>query len=544
VSVLDAPHRVLVKEKIADSGVALLRERFDVDLGLDWDDAQLAERIGVYDAILIRSATKLTADLIARGENLKVIGRAGVGVDNVDVEAATKRGIIVANAPQSNVITAAEHTVALLLALARNVPQAHAALVGGRWERSKWGGVELYEKTLGLLGFGRIGQLVAARAQGFGMHVVAFDPYVSAARFRELGVEKAESSDDLYARADFISIHLPKTPETRGWLDAAALAKCRDGVRIINCARGELVDDDALKAALDSGKVAGAALDVFANEPVTDHPLFGYPNVVVTPHLAASTTEAQDRAGVQTAEQVVAALTGGVVSTAVNIPAVSAEDMEVLGPFLPLSRALGRVGMALAESSSVDRIEVEYLGRIAERDVRLLTLAVLNGVLAGHTDEEVNLVNAPSLADERGIQVSERREAIARDFTDLVRITFVCGEDRTRVVGTTLGRLHRPHLLEAWGQRFNLQMDEGHLALFRYRDVPGMVGRVGTAFGEHGVNINAAAVGRQPPGEDGGPRSELAVMAVTTDGTIPQEVIEEIVASDGFLAGRSVALEI
>ena len=544
MSVLDAPHRVLVKEKIADSGVALLRERFDVDLGLDWDDAQLAERIGAYDAILIRSATKLTADLIARGENLKVIGRAGVGVDNVDVEAATKRGIIVANAPQSNVITAAEHTVALLLALARNVPQAHAALVGGRWERSKWGGVELYEKTLGLLGFGRIGQLVAARAQGFGMHVVAFDPYVSAARFRELGVEKAESSDDLYAHADFISIHLPKTPETRGWLDAAALAKCRDGVRIINCARGELVDDDALKAALDSGKVAGAALDVFANEPVTDHPLFGYPNVVVTPHLAASTTEAQDRAGVQTAEQVVAALTGGVVSTAVNSPAVSAEDMEVLGPFLPLSRALGRVGMALAESSSVDRIEVEYLGRIAERDVRLLTLAVLNGVLAGHTDEEVNLVNAPSLADERGIQVSERREAIARDFTDLVRITFVCGGDRTRVAGTTLGRLHRPHLLEAWGQRFNLQMDEGHLALFRYRDVPGMIGRVGTAFGEHGVNINAAAVGRQPPGEDGGPRSELAVMAVTTDGTIPQEVIDEIVATDGFLAGRSVALEI
>ena len=428
MSVLEAPHRVLVKEKIADSGVALLRERFDVDLGLDWDDAQLAERIGAYDAILIRSATKLTADLIARGENLKVIGRAGVGVDNVDVEAATKRGIIVANAPQSNVITAAEHTVALLLALARNVPQAHAALVAGRWERGKWGGVELYEKTLGLLGFGRIGQLVAARAQGFGMHVIAFDPFVSAGRFRELGVEKAESSDDLYAQADFISIHLPKTPETDRWLDAEALGKCRDGVRIINCARGQLVDDDALKAALDSGKVAGAALDVFTSEPVTDHPLFGYPNVVVTPHLAASTTEAQDRAGVQTAEQVVAALTGGVVSTAVNIPAVSAEDMDVLGPFLPLARALGRVGIALAESSSVDRIEIEYLGRIAERDTRLLTLSALNGILLGHTDEDVNLVNAPTLAEERGIQVSERREAVARDFTDLVRITFVCGD--------------------------------------------------------------------------------------------------------------------
>ena len=520
----------------------MLRERFDVDLGDGWSAEELAERVGDYDGILIRSATKLTADLIGRATRLKVIGRAGVGVDNVDVEAATKRGIIVANAPQSNVITAAEHTVALLLALARNVPQAHSALIGGSWERSKWGGVELYEKTLGLLGFGRIGQLVAARAQAFGMHVLAFDPFVSAARFRELGVEQAESSDALYARSDFISIHLPKTPETRGWLDAEALAKCRDGVRIINCARGELVDDDALKAALDSGKVAGAALDVFAQEPVTDHPLFGYPNVVVTPHLAASTAEAQDRAGVQTAEQVVAALTGGVVSTAVNIPAVSAEDMEVLGPFLPLARGLGRVAMGLAEASSVDRVELEYLGRIAERDTRLLTLSVLNGLLAGHTDEEVNLVNAPALAEERGIQISERREQIARDFTDLVRVTVVAGDERTRVVGTTLGQVHRPHLLEAWGQRFNLQMDEGHLALFHYQDVPGMVGRVGTVLGEHGVNISAAAVGRQPPGYDSSRSGDLAVMAVTTDGPIPRSVIDAIVATDGFIAGRSVAL--
>jgi D-3-phosphoglycerate dehydrogenase / 2-oxoglutarate reductase len=542
-SELTAPSRILVAEKIAPAGVEMLRERFDVDLGEGWSADELAERIGDYDGILIRSATKLTADLIGRATRLKVIGRAGVGVDNVDVEAATKRGIIVANAPQSNVITAAEHTVALLLALARNVPQAHSALTGGSWERSKWGGVELYEKTLGLLGFGRIGQLVAARAQGFGMRVVAFDPYVSAARFRELGVEKAESSDDLYARADFISIHLPKTPETQGWLNAEALAKCRDGVRIINCARGELVDDDALKAALDSGKVAGAALDVFAHEPVTDHPLFGYPNVVVTPHLAASTTEAQDRAGVQTAEQVVAALTGGVVSTAVNIPAVSAEDMEVLGPFLPLARGLGRVAMGLAESSSVDRVELEYLGRIAERDTRLLTLSVLNGLLAGHTDEEVNLVNAPTLAEERGIQISERKERIARDFTDLVRVTVVAGEERTRVVGTTLGQVHRPHLLEAWGQRFNLQMDEGYMALFHYQDVPGMIGRVGTVFGEHGVNISAAAVGREPPGYDESRRGDLAVMAVTTDSPIPPEVVDAIVATDGFIAGRSVALE-
>jgi D-3-phosphoglycerate dehydrogenase len=541
---LIAPYRILVAEQIADTGVDMLRERFDVDLGVDWSAEELAERIGGYHGILIRSATKLTADLIARGDKLKVIGRAGVGVDNVDVQAATKRGIIVANAPQSNIITAAEHTFGLLLALARNIPQAHAALVAGSWERSKWGGVELYEKTLGLLGFGRIGQLVAARARGFGMRVVAFDPFVSAGRFRELGVEKAESSDDLYAQADFISIHLPRTPETRGWLDAEALAKCKDGVRIVNCARGDLLVDADLKAALDSGKVAGAALDVFASEPVTDHPLFGYPNVVVTPHLAASTAEAQDRAGVQTAEQVVAALTGGTVSTAVNIPAVSAEDMEVLEPFLPLCRRLGRLAMTLAEASSIERVEIEYLGRIAGRDTRLLTLGVLMGVLAGRTEEDLNLVNAPSLAQERGIEVSERSEANARDFTDLVRVTVVAGEERVRVVGTTLGQLHRPHLLEAWGQRFNLQLDDPALALFRYRDVPGMVGRVGTSLGTRGINISAAAVGRQAPGDSqDGRAGELAVMAVTTDAPVPQAVVDEIAGADGFVAGRALSLE-
>jgi D-3-phosphoglycerate dehydrogenase len=542
---LTEPYRILVAEPIADTGVDMLRERFAVDVATGWSAEELADRIGAYHGILIRSATKLTADLIARGDNLKVIGRAGVGVDNVDVGAATKRGIIVANAPQSNIITAAEHTFGLLLALARNIPQAHAALVGGAWERSQWGGVELYEKTLGLLGFGRIGQLVAARARGFGMHVVAFDPFVSAARFRELGATKAESSDDLYAQADFISIHLPRTPETRGWLDAEALSKCRDGVRIVNCARGDLVVLEDLQAALDSGKVAGAALDVFPSEPVTEHPLFGYSNVVVTPHLAASTTEAQDRAGVQTAEQVVAALTGGTVSTAVNIPAVSPEDMEALEPFLPLCRRLGRLAMALAEGSSVERLEIEYLGRLAGRDTRLLTLAVLMGVLSGHTEEPVNLVNAPSLAAERGIEVSERSEVRARDFTDLVRVTVITSpppRERVRVVGTTLGSLHRPHLLEVWGQRFNLQFDDAHLALFRYRDVPGMVGRVGTALGAHGINISAAAVGRQSPGDDGRV-GELAVMAVTTDAPVPDAVVREIAAADGFVAGRAVALE-
>jgi D-3-phosphoglycerate dehydrogenase / 2-oxoglutarate reductase len=535
--VLEQQYKVLVKEKIADSGVNMLRERFAVDVGIDWTDEELAERIGGYHGILIRSATQLTADLIGRADNLRVIGRAGIGVDNVDVEAATKRGIIVANAPQSNIIAAAEHTVALMLSLARNIPQAHASLTAGKWERSKFGGVEVYEKTLGVLGFGRIGQLVAARAQAFGMRVLAYDPFVSAERFRELGVDKAEASADVYRESDFITIHLPKTPETRGWLDAEAFAQMKDGVRVINCARGELLVDAALKDALDSGKVAGAALDVFPAEPITDYPLFdGYPNVVVTPHLGASTTEAQDRAGVQTAEQVVAALTGGVVSTAVNIPAVSAEDMEVLGPYLPLVQRLGRLATALAEGE-IGRVECEYLGHLAGRDTRLLTLATLNGVLAGHTEEEVNLVNAPSLAEERGIQVSETKELVARDFTDLVRITV----GGSRVVGTTLGQRHRPHLLEAWGQRFNLQLDDAHFALFRYSDLPGMVGRVGTAFGEHGINISQAAVGRTPPGEDGR-RDNVAVMAVTADAPVPQELVDQIAATDGFIAGRAVSL--
>ena len=532
--------RVLVAEKIGQSGIDLLSEHFDVDTGFDWSREELADRLGDYDGILIRSATKLDAELIERATSLRAVGRAGVGVDNVDVPAATKRGIVVANAPQSNVITAAEHTMALLLALARNIPQAHASLTSGKWERSKFSGVELHEKTLGILGFGRIGQLVAQRARAFGMHVIAYDPYVGAERYRELGVEKASSSDDVYAVADFLTLHLPKTPETTGWLDAEALAKCKDGVRVLNVARGPLIVDADLQAAIESGKVAGAALDVFQTEPITEHPLFGHPRVIVTPHLGASTAEATDRAGFQAAEQVVAALTGGAVTTAVNVPAISPEDMEVLGPFVPLCRALGRIGVALAQSSSIDEVKVEFLGRIADRDTRLLAIEVLLGLLHGHTEEEVNEVNAPALAQERGIALVEVKQSSARDYTDLVRVTVTGGSESVRVAGTLMGLRFRPHLIEAWGQRFDVQLDD-HLTLFRYRDVPGMIGRVGTAFGRHGVNIVSAAVGRQP---DGGPAGAepLAAMTITTDRPVPHEVVEEIVASDGFVAGRSVSL--
>jgi D-3-phosphoglycerate dehydrogenase len=532
--------RVLVAEKIGSSGIDLLEEHFDVELGTDWSRDELAERIGEFEGILIRSATKLDGELIARATNLRAVGRAGVGVDNVDVAAATKRGIVVANAPQSNVITAAEHTLALLLALARNVPQAHASLTSGKWERSKFSGIELYEKTLGILGFGRIGQLVAQRARGFGMRVVAYDPYVAAERYRELGVEKADSSDDVYAAADFLTLHLPKTPDTEGWLDAEALAKCKDGVRVLNVARGPLIVDEDLRAALDSGKVGGAALDVFRSEPITEHPLFGYPNVIVTPHLGASTAEATDRAGFQAAEQVVAALTGGVVTSAVNVPAIPPEDMEVLGPFVPLCRSLGRIAVEIARGSSVDRVGVEFLGRIADRDTRLLAIQVLLGVLRGHTEEEVNEVNAPAMAEERGIALVETKQTSARDYTDLVRVTVTSGDEPVRVSGTLIGRRFRPHLLEAWGQRFDVQLED-HVTLFRYRDVPGMIGRVGTVFGGHGINIVSAAVGRQPEGQ-AADAERLAAMVITTDAPVPPEVIDEIASGEGFVAGRAVSL--
>ncbi len=529
--------RVLVKENIGESGVDLLRAAgFDVDLGLDWTADDLLERIGDYDAILIRSATTVDADLLAKGSRLRIVARAGVGVDNVDVDAATRQGVVVANAPQSNVVTAAEHTMALLLALARNVPQAHGSLVAGRWDRSKYSGVELHDKVLGILGFGRIGQLVAHRARGFGMRVVAFDAFMAEERFGELGVERATSADDVYAVADFVTVHLPKNADTQDFLDADAFAAMKDGVRILNVARGPLVVDEALKDALDSGKVAGAALDVFREEPITEHPLFGYPNVVVTPHLGASTAEATDRAGFQAAEQVVAALTDAPVTTAVNVPAVAADDLVAVEPFLGLSLSLGRIAAGLAPATSLEALEVEFLGRVAERDHRLLTIQVVKGALQDHTEEGVNDVNALTLAAERGITVSSTSRPVARDFTDLVRVTVRSADATTRVVGTVLGQKHRPHLLEAWGSRFNVQL-EPHLAVFRYRDQPGMLGRIGTACGDAGINIVSAAVGHQGDGETG-----EAVVIVTADAPVPAAVLDAMKATDDFFDARAISL--
>ena len=510
--------RVLVREPIAEAGIELLRERFDVDVDTNGD---LGAKIGEYDGIVIRSATKLDADLIGRAERLKVIGRAGVGVDNIDVEAATRRGIVVANAPESTVISAAEHTIGLLLALSRHIPQAHAALKAGRWERSRYGGLELAGKTLGVLGFGRIGQQVARRALGLEMRVVGYDPFVSKERFRELGVERVETPDEVLGAADFLTLHLPLTPETRRSIDATAFAKMRDGARLVNAARGELLDEVALLDALRSGKIAAAALDVFDLEPY-EGPLLELDNVIVTPHLAASTEEAQDRAGVIVAEQVAAALEGSLVTNAVNIPSIGAEDLEVLGPFIPLAATLGRLAMELA-GGRADRIELAYYGALSGYDTRLLTIAALNGAFQGRSDQPVNYVNAPVIAAERGVEVVEERRRASRDFTNLIRVSVRSNGDELRVAGTTIGREHRRWLVSALG--FELEMELAPLmAMFRYDDVPGVIGRLGTLFGEAGINIANMAVSRTR-------RGDKALMALSLDSPAPPELIESLRAA-------------
>jgi len=501
--------RVLVRERIADKGIELLREKFEVTVDAD---SPLEDIIGGYEALIVRSATKVTADLLEHADRLKVVGRAGVGVDNVDVDAATRRGIVVANAPESNVISAAEHTIGLLVALARNIPQAHAALIEGRWERSKWGGVELADKTLGVLGFGRIGRQVARRAIGLQMKVVAYDPYVVGERFRELGVEHATLADVL-ARSDFVTLHLPLNDETRGSIDAAAFAGMRDGVRIVNAARGELVDDRALIDALESGKVAGAAIDVFAEEPYSG-PLLHAPNVVVTPHLAASTDEAQDRAGVIVAEQVAAALEGGLVTNAVNIPAIGPDDLEVLGPFLPLAAKLGRLAVQLA--GEVRQIQVEVIGQLADYDTRLLTVAVLGGAFQGQSEDPVNYVNAPLIAAERGVDVVEEKRRSSRDYTNLLAVSA----NGARVAGTTIGTGDRQWLVSALG--FDLEIELARrMILLRYDDIPGVIGRVGTLLGAADVNIANMTVSRNRKGEK-------ALMALSIDSPAPPELVAQL----------------
>lgn len=508
--------RVLVRETIADAGVELLRSKFDVDVDAETPLEQIIAR---YDAIVIRSATRLTAELIDRAERLRMIGRAGVGIDNVDVDAATRRGIIVANAPGSTVVSAAEQTLGLLVALARNIPQAHAALKQGRWERSRWGGVELDGKTLGVVGFGRIGQQVARRAVGLGMTVVAYDPFVPDERFRELGVDHAATLEDVLAVAHFLTLHSPLTDETRGLINRDTIALMRDGARLVNAARGALIDEQALADAIRSGKLAGAALDVFSSEPYAG-PLLELDEIVVTPHLAASTDEAQDRAGVIIAEQVVAALEGDVVQNAVNIPVVDRAALEVLGPFLPLAAKLGRLAVELA-GGRPRRIVVAAHGPLSDYDTRLLTMAALNGVFEGRVDQAVNYVSAPAIAAERGITVSEERLRASRDYMNVieVRVTSDRGDD-VEVSGTTIGPEPRLFLASALGFGIDIELARD-MVFFRYDDVPGVIGRVGTMFGAKGFNIANMAVSRTRDGQQ-------VLMALSVDEPPSEELIDEM----------------
>jgi D-3-phosphoglycerate dehydrogenase len=518
--------RILVTEKIADGGLQHLRDAghvVDVRLGLEPDE--LVEVIPGAAALIIRSATQVTRTVLEAGTDLVVVGRAGIGLDNVDVEAATQRGVMVVNAPQSNVLSAAEHTMALLLAQARNIPQAHRALSEGRWERSKWEGVELADKTLGIVGLGRIGKLVAQRALAFGMRLVAYDPFVSAERARQLSVELLPL-EHLVRVSDFVTLHVAKTPETAGMIGKDLLALAKPGIRIVNVARGGIVDEAALAEAIRAGRVAGAALDVFAAEPTTDSPLFGLPQVVVTPHLGASTREAQDKAGDTIAEQVALALGDEFVPFAVNVSA--AEASETVRPFLPLAERLGELYGSLVERVP-EVLEVEYAGQLADYDTRILTLSVLKGVFGRVTDEPVSYVNAPRIASDRGIGVRDTSTATAHDYVNLVTIRG--GEHA--IAGTLVGLRAEPRIVMLDGHTIDLPPAKNMLVV-RNDDRPGMIAFVAGVLADAGVNIDDMHLGRSD-------RGEAALQVIATDVAVPLEVQDAIRAGDGVVSVHALS---
>jgi D-3-phosphoglycerate dehydrogenase len=510
--------RVLVTEKLSDAGIDLLRRDFQVDVRPELAVDGLVEAIAPYDALVVRSQTQVTADVIAAAENLKVVARAGIGLDNVDVEAATRRGVMVVNAPQSNIVSAAEHTIALLLAQARNIPQANADLKGGRWERSAYEGIELQGKTLGVLGLGRVGALVAQRAAAFGMRIIAFDPYVPKERAKEMGVELMPTLEALLVQADLITIHLPRTPDTEGLIGERELGLVKVGARLVNTSRGGIVDEQALAKALEDGKLDGAALDVFETEPTTESPLFGFDQVVVTPHLGASTTEAQDKAGTSVAEMVRLALSGEFVPYAVNVSA-GAEVSESIKPFLPLAQKLGALLTGLAQGA-IRGVEAQYLGRIADVDTRVLTLAVVKGVLTGVVHEPVSFVNAPIIARERGIAISETRSTVSSDYVNLIHVKVDTEEGPVSVAGTLVGKRNAERVMQV--NDYDIEMAPSRFMLFfTYGDRPGVIGRVGTILGQHEINIATMDVGRPSVGG-------TALMGLTLDSPVGPQVIEEI----------------
>ena len=519
--------RVLVTEEVAEAGLERLRaagHEVDVRLGLD-DDGLLGALQGA-SALIIRSATQVTAEVLDAVDGLLVVGRAGIGLDNVDVRAATRSGVMVVNAPLSNSVSAAEHTMALLLAQARNVPQAHADLVAGRWNRSQWAGVELSDKTLGIIGLGRIGRMVAHRATAFGMRCIAHDPFVTEERALRAGVEM-RSLEDLMAESDFVTLHLARTPETVGLLDVEMLKRSKPGLRLVNVARGGIVDEEALAEAVSAGIVAGAAIDVFASEPTTESPLFGLPGVIVTPHLGASTVEAQDKAGITIAEQVELALAGDYVPFAVNVDVGEAPDE--IRPFVPLAEQLGAIFGSLVDSLP-ERLDVEFRGAIGAVDDRLATLAVVKGLLDRVVAEAVTYVNAGDMATERGMEVRTISTVESSDFLNL--ITLRAGSHA--LAGTLVGIRSEPRIVMVDDHAIDLPPSD-HMVVVRNEDQPGMIGVVGTALGDAGVNVADMAVGHVGDGHS-------AIMVLSTGGPVPTPVLDDLRRRPGIISVRALDL--
>ncbi|MEM9756002.1 MAG: phosphoglycerate dehydrogenase [Pseudomonadota bacterium] len=517
--------KVLVSDKLSETAVQIFRDRgidvtFDPDIGKD--KARLAEVIGAYDGLAIRSATKVTEKLLARADALKVVGRAGIGVDNVDIASASKKGVIVMNTPFGNSITTAEHAIAMMFAVARQIPEASASTHSGKWEKSRFMGVELTGKTLGVIGAGNIGSIVIARALGLKMKVLAYDPFLSEDRAREIGATKVEL-DALLARADFITLHVPYTEKTANILSAERLAKTKPGVRIINCARGGLVDEDALAGLLRSGHVAGAAFDVFAREPATENPLFNLPNVVVTPHLGASTTEAQENVAIQVAEQMSDYLLTGAVSNALNMPSVTAEEAAVMGPWLKLAGHLGAFVGQLTEEA-IEGITLTYNGVVKDMNVNALNCAAIAGVLKA-TNPEVNMVSAPVIARERGVEISTVTQDKTGVFDGYIRLQVRTAERERSIAGTVFSD-GRPRFIQIKG--INIDAEVGaHMLYTTNKDVPGIIGALGQTMGENGVNIANFTLGRAARDGD-------AIALLYLDDQPPPPVLDALMATGLF----------
>lgn len=515
--------KVLISDKLSPRAADIFRDRgIEVDVLVGLSPEELTAKIGEYDGLAIRSATKVVAGVIAAAENLKVVGRAGIGVDNVDIAAATQRGIVVMNTPHGNSITTAEHAIAMMFALARQIPEADRSTQDGKWEKSRFMGVELTGKTLGVIGCGNIGAIVASRGQGLRMKVVAYDPFLSPERAEDLGVEKLEL-DELLSRSDFVTLHVPMTDQTKGIIDAAAMAKMKPGARIINCARGGLVIEEDLKAALESGHLAGAALDVFAEEPARENPLFGMENIVATPHLGAATAEAQEKVALQVADQMSDYLLTGAVTNALNMPSLTAEEAARLRPYMQLSDGLGSFAGQLTRSG-LRAVTIEYEGQVAALNCRPLTQAILTGLLRPML-ESVNMVNAPTVARERNIDVSEVKHERDCDFQTLIRVTVTTERGDRAVAGTLFGG-HRPRVVEIKGIEIEAEL-AAHMLYISNEDKPGFIGALGMALGSAGVNIATFNLGRA---ERGG----AAIALLGLDAALDASVIETLKGLPGI----------